>query len=81
MAGIFFWRARRAAVRGTPIRIVAHAALAVAVIQLLLGIATLLSQVALPLGVLHQAGAITLFCLAVAALRLVYPPRPAGQKI
>ncbi|HAA91391.1 MAG TPA: heme A synthase, partial [Rhodospirillaceae bacterium] len=41
----------------------------VAVLQLALGVATLLSVVAIPLAVLHQAGAILLFCCAVLAYR------------
>ena len=45
---------------------------AVAVLQLIIGIATLLSVVPTGLGVIHQLGAITLFCLAVLSLRLAY---------
>jgi heme a synthase len=51
--------------------------LVVAVFQVLLGITTLLLVVPLPLGVLHQLGAITLFCLSVVSLRLLYPVRAA----
>jgi len=40
-----------------------------AVLQLALGVATLLSVVAIPLAVLHQAGGIFLFCCAVIAYR------------
>jgi len=42
---------------------------AAAVLQVMLGIATLLSVVAIPFAVLHQAGAILLFCCAVLAYR------------
>ncbi len=42
---------------------------AAAVIQVMLGIATLLSVVAISFAVLHQAGAILLFCCAVLAYR------------
>jgi cytochrome c oxidase assembly protein subunit 15 len=45
----------------------------VAGFQVLLGISTLLLVVPLSLGVLHQLGAITLFCLSVVSLRLLYP--------
>ena len=47
----------------------------VAGFQVLLGISTLLLVVPLSLGVLHQLGAITLFCLSVVSLRLLYPVR------
>ena len=40
---------------------------AVAVLQMILGITTLLSVVAIPVAVLHQAGAILFFCCAVLA--------------
>ncbi len=40
--------------------------------QVLLGIATVLTSVPLALGVLHQAGAITLFCLTVWAVRSLH---------
>ena len=41
---------------------------AAALVQMALGIATLLTAVALPLGVLHQAGALALFTLALWAV-------------
>jgi heme a synthase len=41
-------------------------------IQVLLGISTVVMAVPIPLGVAHQAGAITVFCLAVWNLRTVY---------
>ena len=53
---------------GRQIRYLKALALA-AVLQLALGVATLLSVVAIPLAVLHQAGAIFLFCCAVLAYR------------
>ncbi|MDA0655026.1 MAG: COX15/CtaA family protein [Proteobacteria bacterium] len=67
----FFWTARR---KGSDERIrkIATAALVVVCVQLLLGITTLLLVVPISLAVLHQLGAITLFCLSVASLRLLY---------
>ena len=53
---------------GPRIRYLKALALA-AVLQLTLGVTTLLSVVAIPLAVLHQAGAILLFCCAVLAYR------------
>ena len=47
--------------------------LLVASFQVILGISTLLLMVPVSLGVLHQLGAITLFCLGVISLRLLYP--------
>jgi len=41
-------------------------------IQVLLGIATVMLRVPVPLGVAHQAGAITVFCLAVWNARTLY---------
>lgn len=40
-----------------------------AILQMILGITTLLSVVAIPFAVLHQAGAILLFCCAILAYR------------
>ncbi|HAA91951.1 MAG TPA: heme A synthase, partial [Rhodospirillaceae bacterium] len=55
--------------------ILAKLIVAIVGLQLLLGIATLLAVVPVPLGVVHQMGAITLFCLSVAGLRLAYGAR------
>lgn len=49
-----------------------------ALVQVGLGIATLLSVVALPLAAAHQAGAMLLFTTVVWALRELKPPRPTG---
>jgi cytochrome c oxidase assembly protein subunit 15 len=59
-----WWRARHAAIGRAARRAVAACAL-MALVQTALGIATLLSSVALPLGVAHQAGAMVLFTLAI----------------
>jgi len=60
-------RARRAPI-GRAARAAAAAVALMAVIQLSLGVATLLSGVAVALGVLHQAGALVLFTLALWAV-------------
>lgn len=46
-------------------RLAVHGLMAMAAVQVGLGIATLLMAVPIPLAVLHQAGAVTLFCLAL----------------
>jgi cytochrome c oxidase assembly protein subunit 15 len=69
---IFAWRARAA---GGVLRKLAMAVAVVAALQLALGIVTVIHVVPVGLGVAHQAGAIALFCLAVAALRFCYPPK------
>ncbi|MEM9684171.1 MAG: COX15/CtaA family protein, partial [Pseudomonadota bacterium] len=46
-------------------RLPADLLLAMVVVQLLLGIATVVSAVPLGLGVAHQAGAIAVFCLSL----------------
>ncbi len=62
-------------------RRLAHAALVMALVQVGLGISTLLSHVALPLASAHQAGAIVLLTLLLAlrhglrAARAGHPPR------
>lgn len=68
----FCWTAHRRQ-SGPQWRFLAKLVLAAACVQLLLGIATLLLVVPVGLGVAHQLGAIMLFCLSVAGLRLVYP--------
>tara|TARA_B100000676_G_scaffold312822_1_gene389146 strand:- start:4032 stop:5078 length:1047 start_codon:yes stop_codon:yes gene_type:complete len=61
---LLWWRARDLSVSRWQYQ--CHLAIVIAVsLQLMLGIATLLSVVSLPLAVLHQAGAIFLFSCAV----------------
>ena len=59
-----WWRATRADLsqRG---HLVGHAVGAMMVLQITLGIATLLSVIAIPLAAAHQAGALTLIALLV----------------
>jgi cytochrome c oxidase assembly protein subunit 15 len=59
---IYWWRARRNAADGT-----VHLVLGMALLQAALGISTLLLVVPIPLAATHQAGAVTLFTLALAA--------------
>jgi cytochrome c oxidase assembly protein subunit 15 len=66
LAMVLLWRAKKLSV--TRWQYASHLMLAIAVLlQLLLGIATLLTVVSLPLAVLHQAGAILLFSSAILA--------------
>jgi cytochrome c oxidase assembly protein subunit 15 len=51
------------------VRLAAHGLMAGVLLQLVLGVATLLTVVWLPLGVLHQAGAAIVFCLTLWALK------------
>lgn len=70
------WWAHRLTKRGLagPVSRLAAAAMAMVCLQVGLGIATLLSHVALPLGVLHQGGALVLTGLLTAiAYRLLHP--------
>ncbi len=59
-----------------------HALVLMVFVQMGLGIATLLSQVNLPLAILHQAGALSLVGLSVAVLHRLrpLPDHPAAQK-
>ena len=57
-----------------PARVALHAAAAAVLVQFVLGIATLLTFVPVPLGAAHQAGAMVVFTAILAALRLLYPP-------
>lgn len=63
LLSLFYWaRARRHAVGAA-----VHAVPAVALLQAALGISTLLLVVPIPLAALHQAGAVTLFTVALLA--------------
>jgi len=71
-AAVAFWAlVSRASVSPQP-RLAATLLLVAVAGQVLLGIATVLTAVPLSLGVLHQAGAITLFCLAVWTVRTLH---------
>jgi heme a synthase len=56
------WRARAASPRA---RVAAKLLVAMVVVQIALGIATLVMVVPLPLAALHQAGAVLTFALAL----------------
>ena len=71
-APIAWWRTLRATPR-TRARVAAHLLVAMLVVQVALGISTLLLVVPLPLAAAHQAGAVVLFALA---LNLVHALRP-----
>jgi cytochrome c oxidase assembly protein subunit 15 len=61
---VYWWRARRSGLPGRA-RPAVHLLLAVAVVQVLLGIKTLLLVVPVPLGAAHQAVAMLLFTVAL----------------
>jgi cytochrome c oxidase assembly protein subunit 15 len=63
---LMWWKSRRAGLLSRS-RLLVSAMLAMLVVQIALGISTLLLVVPLPLAALHQAGALLLFTLALAA--------------
>ena len=71
---ILIWAAALRWLGPMPARVALHAAAAAALVQFVLGIATLLTFVPVPLGAAHQAGAMVVFTAILAALRLLYPP-------
>jgi cytochrome c oxidase assembly protein subunit 15 len=64
---IWWWRLRAAPAIPARARRAAHLLLAMLLVQVTLGIATLLLVVPLPLAALHQAGAVLLFAAALNA--------------
>jgi cytochrome c oxidase assembly protein subunit 15 len=76
LVAAYWWRTR-----SSPLPIVRKAAsllLAMLVVQVTLGIATLLLVVPLPLAALHQAGAVLLFAAAINAAHAAYHNRTRG---
>ena len=71
------WIAADQAQAGQRLAIVANALLAVAIVQISLGIATLLTAVAVPLGVAHQGVAVLVFAAALATTHAL-GARPAS---
>ena len=71
---ILIWAAALRWLGAMPARVALHAAAAAVLVQFVLGIATLLTFVPVPLGAAHQAGAMVVFTAILAALRLLYPP-------
>ena len=71
VVGLFWWRAR--ALPGSPARarLGVNLLLAVLIAQAMLGVATLLLVVPLPLAAAHQAGAVLLFAAALNAVHAV----------
>jgi heme a synthase len=63
----FWWRVRHNADTADAVRFGANALLATLVVQIALGIATLLLRVPVPLAALHQAGAVLLLAAALNA--------------
>ncbi len=72
---ILLWAAALRWLGPTPARTALHAAAAAVLGQFVLGIATLLTFVPVPLGAAHQVGAIVVFTAILVALRLLYPPQ------
>jgi cytochrome c oxidase assembly protein subunit 15 len=84
-AVIVLWVAARRAALPTPARHALHALLAVALLQVALGISTLLLVVPIPLAAAHQAGAVLLLTAAIILRHRLRPAReldaPTGNAI
>ena len=74
---ILIWVAALRWLGAAPARTVLHAAAVAVLVQFVLGVATLLTFVPVPLGAAHQAGAMVVFTAILVALRLLYPPAAA----
>jgi len=72
---LLLWAAALRWLGPAPARVALHAAAGAVLGQFVLGIATLLTFVPVPLGAAHQAGAVVVFTAILAALRLLYPPQ------
>lgn len=73
-----WWRSRRADVPA-PVSRAVHWLVAGVVVQVSLGIATLLWAVPIPLGVAHQAGAMMVLCLALLVRHRLSPQPERGR--
>ena len=78
VAGIYWFRARTASLEARALN-AAHALGVMLVLQILLGISTLLLVVPISLAVLHQAGAVALFALAIWNMWELSRPHGAGS--
>jgi cytochrome c oxidase assembly protein subunit 15 len=78
IAGVYWFRARTAGLQAHA-RTAANLLGAMVVLQIVLGIFTLLLVVPIPLAVLHQGGAVVLFALAVWNMWELSPPRNTGS--
>jgi cytochrome c oxidase assembly protein subunit 15 len=76
----FQWYSMRAAGLHARARKAAHLLGAMVALQVVLGISTLLMVVPISLAVLHQAGAVVLFALAIWNAWELSPPRKAGSQ-
>ena len=76
LAVILIWAAALRWLGPGQARTALHVAAAAVLVQFVLGIATLLTFVPVPLGAAHQAGAMVVFTAILTALRLLYPPAP-----
>jgi len=73
-----WWRVRRDAAADLRARLWSHFLLGAVVVQISVGIATLLLRVPLPLAALHQCGALAVFTCAIALLHALRGAGPVG---
>ena len=78
---ILLWAAVLRWLGSTLARAALHVAAAAVLGQFVLGIATLLTFVPVPLGAAHQVGAVVVFTAILVALRLLYPVRTAPPPV
>ena len=74
---ILIWVAALRWLGPTPARVALHTAAGAVLGQFVLGIATLLTFVPVPLGAAHQVGAMAVFTVILISLRLLYPVQAA----
>jgi cytochrome c oxidase assembly protein subunit 15 len=77
---LLVWRAGWGAALPRPVRAALHGLLAVALLQVVLGIATLLLAVPVPLAAAHQAGAVLLLTAAIFFRHAVRGVAPMDEK-
>ncbi|OAE27545.1 hypothetical protein AXG93_2225s1060 [Marchantia polymorpha subsp. ruderalis] len=74
------WLAARHLPLNPAVKIILDATLGMAVLQVSLGVSTLLMYVPVSLGSAHQAGALTLFTVVLTLLHALRRPSPAGLR-
>ncbi len=76
-AVVILWL-QRFTIRRSALKVVLDVVLAVVLIQFMMGVATLISQVELPIALIHQSGSVLLLTCLIAVLRLAVNARYSG---